>query len=164
MRTSDSANWQTGCANLTLLTPKKMWAGVLLALARGWGQLLKEIMAFMVMLQKLEETFERIQGDKTLASLQKDESGSAYVPMRVRDIIQETLSPVVWSGQPFLTSSLTRENSKLLQELDKAQELLSQSRKECHELGTKFITVSEKASIPVMRSIHTFSLYCCQDI
>ncbi len=114
-----------------------------------WGLLFKGVHSFhdcMVWLQKLEETCEQVRRDKSLSTLQKEESGSAYIPMRIRDIIQETLSPAVWSGQPFLASSLSRENSKLLQELDKAQELLSQSRKECHDLGVKFITVSEKAS------------------
>ena len=75
------------------------------------------------------------------------ESGSTHIPSRIRDIIQETLSPAMLSGQPFLASSLSRENSKLLQELDKAQGLLSQSRKECHDLGMNFIAVSEMVRV-----------------
>ena len=87
-----------------------------------------------------------MQGDKSLSAMRQDASSSStHISLRIREIIQETLSPAVWSGQPFLASSLSRENSKLLQELDKAQALLSQSRKECHDLGRKFITLSEKA-------------------
>lgn len=68
---------------------------------------------------------------------------SAYIPMRIRDIVQDTLSRTAW-GQPILTTTLSRENSKLLKELDKAQSLLKQSRKECHDLGLKFVNASEK--------------------
>lgn len=78
--------------------------------------------------------------------MKHDETSSAYIPLRIRDIIQETLSPNTW-GRP-LASSLTRENSNLLKELDKAQSLLSQSRKECYNLGVKYITISEKARRP----------------
>lgn len=78
--------------------------------------------------------------------MKKDQTSSSYIPMRIRDIIQETLSPLSW-GTPMLTSSLSRENSHLLKELDKAQDLLSQSRKECHEIGVKYIAISEKVAI-----------------
>lgn len=62
--------------------------------------------------------------------------------MRIREIIQETLSPHTW--QPLLATTLSKENCKLLTELDKAQSLLCESRRECNELGLKFISISEK--------------------
>lgn len=81
--------------------------------------------------------------DEPIAFMKKDKTSSTYIPMRIRDIVQETLSPLAW-GRPLLTSSLSRENSHLQKELDKAQDILSQSRKECHDLGVKYIAVSEK--------------------
>lgn len=83
--------------------------------------------------------------DEPIAFMKKDKTSSSYIPMRIRDIVQETLAPLSW-GRPLLASSLSRENSNLLKELDKAQDLLSQSRRECHDLGVKYITVSEKVN------------------
>ncbi len=76
----------------------------------------------------------------------KDEASSAYIPMRVREIIQEVMGPGSWE-QTCLASTLSQENSKLLQELDAAQEQLRESRKDCHEIGLKYISVSEKVRI-----------------
>lgn len=96
------------------------------------------------MVQKLEEVCKRVLEDEPISSMRKDRTSVSYIPMRIRDIVHETLSPLAW-GRPLMASSLTRENSNLLKELDKAQGLLSQSRKECHDLGVKYIAVSEKA-------------------
>lgn len=84
-----------------------------------------------------------MQEDQPISAMKLDETSSAYIPIRVREIIQETLSPSTW-GQPFLAATLSRENCKLLTELDKAQSLLCESRKECNDLGLKFISISEK--------------------
>lgn len=83
--------------------------------------------------------------DKSITAMAKDEASSAYIPMRVREIIQEALGPNSWE-QTCLASTLSQENSKLLKELDKAQALLSDSRKDCHDLGVKYISISEKVS------------------
>ena len=84
-----------------------------------------------------------MQEDEPISVMKKDPASSAYISTRIRDIIQETLSPSTW-GQPLLAATLSRENRKLLTELDKTQGLLCESRKECNELGLKFISVSEK--------------------
>lgn len=84
-----------------------------------------------------------MQEDQPISVMKLDQASTAYIPMRIRDIIQETLSPNMW-GQPLLAATLSKENCKLLTELDKAQSLLCESRKECNELGLKFISVSEK--------------------
>jgi len=73
----------------------------------------------------------------------KDEASSTYIPVRVREIIQEVMGPGSWE-QTCLASSLSQENSKLLKELHDAQDLLNESRKDCHEIGLKYISVSEK--------------------
>lgn len=86
-----------------------------------------------------------MQGDQPISAMNLDPTSSAYIPMRIREIIQETLSPHTW--QPLLATTLSRENCKLLTELDKAQSLLCESRKECNELGLKFISVSEKVVV-----------------
>ena len=83
--------------------------------------------------------------DEPISFMKRDQTSSAYIPMRIRDIVQEALSPLAWS-RPLLTSPLSRENTNLLKELDKAQDLLRQSRQECHDLGVKYIEVSEKVS------------------
>lgn len=76
--------------------------------------------------------------------MQGDETSSAYIPLRIREIIQETLSPNSWNPSLF-ANSLSQENGKLLKELDKAQALLSESRKDCHDISIKYLAVSEKA-------------------
>lgn len=81
--------------------------------------------------------------DKSIAAMAKDETSSAYIPMRVREIVQEVIGSNSWE-QTCLASTLSQENSKLLKELDKAQALLSDSRKDCHDLGIKYITMAEK--------------------
>ena len=72
------------------------------------------------------------------------------MPLRVKEIIQESLAATssTWGpGKPLLATALSRENSRLLTELEKAQNLLTESRKECNELGLKFIDASEKVCI-----------------
>ena len=75
--------------------------------------------------------------------MKQNEASSAFIPTRVREIIQESLSSSDWE-KPILATSFSREND-LLKELDKSQHLLSQSRKEANDLGEKFIAVSKKA-------------------
>ena len=41
-------------------------------------------------------------------------------------------------------SSTSQEKVLLQQELEKAQDLLQQSQRDCQDLGTKYITVSER--------------------
>lgn len=91
----------------------------------------------------MEETCELIKGDQPINVMKQNETSSAYIPMRVREIIQETLSSSGWE-KPLLATSFSRE-SNLLKELDKSQHLLSQSRKEAHDLGERFVPVSKKA-------------------
>ena len=79
----------------------------------------------------------------------KHDQGST-TPLRVKEIIQESLAPIsTWGppGKPLLATTLSRENSRLLTELEKAQSLLTESRKECNELGLKFIDASEKVVV-----------------
>ena len=93
--------------------------------------------------QKLEDICERVKDDKHITAMAKDEASSAYIPVRVREIIQEVMGSGSWE-QTRLASTLSQDNSKLLKELHDAQVLLNESRKDCHEIGLKYISVSEK--------------------
>lgn len=89
--------------------------------------------------------------------MKQNETSSAYIPMRVREIIQETLSSSDWE-KPLFATSFSRENH-LLKELDKSQHLLSQSRKEAHDLGERFVVVSKKARHFVMLCAFTIGMH-----
>ncbi len=78
-------------------------------------------------MQKLEETCERVSRDQAISVMSKDPTGTGatYIPMRIREIVKETLSSVRRED-----NSLVRENVLLQKELQRA-------KTENKELGTK---------------------------
>ena len=86
---------------------------------------------------------DKIGGDESIAVMKCDTSSAMYVPMRIREIVQEYLSPSKWD--PSATKGgFSRENDLLRRELEKAQELVKQSQRDCQDLSSKYITVSAK--------------------
>ena len=87
-----------------------------------------------------------MSGDATISDMKKDPASAAYIPVRIREIIRDTLSPSKWdlstisSKQPGEGSSV----ASLQQELKEAQEKLSQTERDCMELSVKYIAVNEK--------------------
>lgn len=63
------------------------------------------------MQQRIGETCERVCKDKAIAELSRDSTSATYIPLRVRDIVRETMS-----GPPAgrkEESYLARENVML---------------------------------------------------
>lgn len=105
-----------------------------------------------MLLQKLELTCDRVSGDAAISEMKKDPMSATYIPVRIREIIQDTLSPSKWdlstlhlkpSAQPAEESSL----SSLQKELKEAQEKLTKTEKDCMELSVKYIAVNEKVKM-----------------
>ena len=89
-----------------------------------------------------------MSGDATISDMKKDPASAAYIPVRIREIIRDTLSPnkldltTLSSKSPRVESSV----ASLEKELKDAHEKLSRSEKDCMELSVKYIAVNEKAS------------------
>ena len=75
--------------------------------------------------------------------MRRDPATAAHIPERVKEIIEECLSPQVWS-RVLAAASPSEEVEFLKKELDRAHLLLSQSQKERQDLGVKYIAVSNK--------------------
>ena len=86
----------------------------------------------------MEEICEQEGGDDSIAEMAKDEMSSANIRRRVQERLQEALGPSSWD-QTCLASTVSLENSKLVKELDETKELLSESRKGCHELAINML-------------------------
>ena len=82
--------------------------------------------------------------------MKKDPTSAAYIPVRIREIIRDTLSPNKWDLSTLPLKPLFQppeeENSlsSLKKELSEAKEKLSKTEKDCMELSVKYISVSEK--------------------
>ncbi len=76
--------------------------------------------------------------DQAISVMSKDPTGATYIPLRIREIVKETLSSVRRED-----NSLVRENVLLQKELQRA-------RTENRELGTKNEAVSEKVRCPLV--------------
>ena len=81
----------------------------------------------------MEEICERISKDEAISALSKDATSATYIPLRVREIVKETLTTLKQD------STQSQENASL------KKELLS-VRKENIDLGIKHMAVSEKVS------------------
>lgn len=102
------------------------------------------IMNFM---QKLELTCDRMSSDATISDMKKDPASAAYIPVRIREIIRDTLSPSNWDLSTVISSKpsgVEDSVASLQKELKEAQEKLSQTEKDCMELSVKYIAVNEK--------------------
>ena len=97
-------------------------------------------------MQKLELTCDRVSSDATISDMKKDPTSTAYIPVRIREIIRDTLSPSKWDLSVISSKPLGAEDSTALlqKELKEAQEKLSQTEKDCMELSVKYIAVNEK--------------------
>ena len=87
-----------------------------------------------------------MSGDSTISELKKDPASAAYIPVRIREIIQDTLSPSNWDLSTLPSASNVQPSlvSLLQKELKEAQVKLSQTEKDCMELSVKYIAVNEK--------------------
>ena len=92
-----------------------------------------------------------MSSDATLLDMKKDPATAAYIPVRIKEIVRDTLSPSKWDLSSISSSKLSpvgpgEEDSvvSLQKELKEAQEKLSQTEKDCMELSVKYIAVSEK--------------------
>ena len=106
----------------------------------------KSINAHRYHKQKLELTCDRVSSDATISDMKKDPAGAAHIPVRIREIIRDTLSPSKWDLST-IPSKLPGEGSSVTsmqRELKEAQEKLSQTERDCMELSIKYIAVNEK--------------------
>ena len=92
-----------------------------------------------------------MSSDATLSDMKKDPATAAYIPVRIKEIVRDTLSPSKWDLSSISSSKLLPVGSgeedsvaSLQKELKEAQEKLSQTEKDCMELSVKYIAVSEK--------------------
>ena len=109
--------------------------------------------------QKLELTCDRVSGDPTISEMKKDPTSATYIPVRIREILRDTLSPSKWDLSTLpSTSSLPQAeqsspSSVFLNELKQAQGRLSQMEKDCMELSVKYISVNEKVRVQLATGI-----------
>ena len=85
--------------------------------------------------------------------MKKDPTSAAYIPVRIREIVRDTLSPNKWDLSTLPSTSSLQPTadqgslSSLIQsDLKQAQERLSQVEKDCMDLSVKYIAVNEKVS------------------
>ncbi len=79
--------------------------------------------------------------------MRQDQTSTVYIPMRIREIVQDCLSPVKWEGPVAADAALQEENQLLKQELERARVLLRKSQNDCEELSCQYLAVSEKVSV-----------------
>lgn len=123
----------------------EMWAHAFID-KRVYSIELAKVNTSMIYYQKLELTCDRVSGDSTISELKKDPASAAYIPVRIREIIQETLSPSKWDPSTLPPASNVQPSlvSLLQKELKETQNKLSQTEKDCMELSVKYIAVNEK--------------------
>ena len=87
-----------------------------------------------------------MSSDATISDMKKDPASTAYIPMRIKENIRDTLSPSKWDLSSISSKPPGAEDSVVLlqKELKEAQEKLSQTEKDCMELSVKYIAVNEK--------------------
>ncbi|KAK6175281.1 hypothetical protein SNE40_013775 [Patella caerulea] len=100
-------------------------------------------------IQRLEDSVLRESQDYTVRG--EDGTSSAKIPARIREIITKNLSYRTTST-PMMASTpnvgqLTEENRLLAQELNRVENLLSESAAERDELGIKYNALSDRVSI-----------------
>ena len=110
-------------------------------------------------LQKLEETCERLQADEALRVMRQDATSAAHIPERIQEILEENLSPQMWSKSLLEATSL-EEVDFLKTELERAHSLLHQSQKDRQDLGAKYIAVSSKVRVLVCVRANEHQLSC----
>ena len=109
---------------------------------------------------------DRVSSDVTISEMKKDPSSAVYIPVRIREIIKDTLSPSEWdlsTLSPKQTASPVHQAGEsscvlLEKELKEAQEKLSQTEKDCMELSVKYITANEKVSYGALNSLGLTSI------
>ena len=101
-----------------------------------------------IILQKLQVTCERVQGDEAIKVMKRDPTSATHVPQRVKEIIEECLSPHAWAKSQSETLAV-EEVAYLKKELEKAHGLLVQLQRDRQELGSKYIAVSSKVCVCV---------------
>ncbi|KAF6027261.1 hypothetical protein EB796_014433 [Bugula neritina] len=104
-------------------------------------------------IQKLEDNV--LKGDEELTVQSEDGKGSEKVAARVRDIVTKSLTdnPAEAAMSSPSNNPLAEENRMLQAELNRLEDLLSQSRAERDEIGIKYnavindkTTAAEKAA------------------
>ncbi len=76
--------------------------------------------------------------------MKRDQTSAVYVPMRIREIVQNCLSPRKLDRSMLMDGTVQQENQLLSQELERARGLLRRSQNDCEELSSQYISVSEK--------------------
>ena len=82
--------------------------------------------------------------DEAISAMKRDVTSAAYVPMRIREIVQDTLSSINWETSVQEDGGLSKEHVLLRKELEQAEDLLKQSREDCQDISAKYVAVSEK--------------------
>ena len=90
-----------------------------------------------------------MSSDATISDMKKDPASAAYIPVRIKEIVRDTLSPSKWDLSSISPKSPPLGGAEdsftsLQRELKEAQEKLSQTEKDCMELSVKYIAVNEK--------------------
>lgn len=78
--------------------------------------------------------------------MRQDTASAVHIPERIQEILEENLSPRMWSKSLLEATSLEEMNF-LKTELERAHSLLHQSQKDRQDLGAKYIAVSSKVSV-----------------
>lgn len=97
----------------------------------------------------MEETCKRVENDESIAVMRRDSASAACIPLRIREIVEESLSAESWEKN---VSTLSTENSVLMKELEKTKQLLVDYQKSSTPVSPiKKLTVSITCTNPVMQ-------------
>ena len=105
-----------------------------------------------------------MSGDESLAVMRRDPASAKYVPLRVREIVQQCLThPHTTGGGTVGGEGEGRElvvRGRIEEELERVRELLQKTQKENEDLRLKYIAVSEKVS-SIQGHTCSIMLYAC---
>lgn len=94
-----------------------------------------------------------MSGDESLAVMRDDPASAKYVPLRVREIVQQCLTrPQTSSGGGTVGGEeegrelVGKVRGRIEAELERVRELLQKTQRENEDLRLKYIAVSEKVS------------------
>ena len=94
-----------------------------------------------------------MSGDESLAVMKDDPASAKYVPLRVREIVQQCLTHPQTSsgggtegGEGEGRELVGKVRGRMEAELERVRELLQKTQRENEDLRLKYIAVSQKVS------------------
>lgn len=105
-----------------------------------------------------------MSGDESLAVMRRDPASAKYVPLRVREIVQQCLThPQTTSGGGTVGGEGERRElvvrGRVEEELERVRELLQKTQKENEDLRLKYIAVSEKVSSVQGHMLYAYTVH-----